>query len=1723
MDVFDFRDQLVNDYRDYTKSFVDIRDQRIRKHIDDALDAGQLWPDPMVQLNPAFESGGTITELVASGSLHPSCEQIFRIGKEKGPGSPLRLHRHQRDAIQAAGESANYVLTTGTGSGKSLSYIIPIVDHVLRHGTGKGIKAIVIYPMNALANSQLEELKKFLDAGDGKPAVTFDRYTGQEDDTKRNQLKSSPPDILLTNFVMMEYILTRPDDQPILCAAEGLRFLVLDELHTYRGRQGADVAMLVRRIRDRLARGPLQCVGTSATMASQGTSEDRKLVVARAASRLFGAEVRAEHVIGESLRRVTQARDWETASARDDLKTEVLAAQPLDGFTAFLASPLASWIESTLGVIAERGTGRLQRQRPLAISGDGGAASELAGLTGLPRPTCERTLRDALLSGFKLTNPSTGFPAFAFRLHQFLSPGDQVFASLEAPSDRYITLEAQQFVPGGRQRILLPLVFCRECGSEYSVVRRAACTDEGSMWFEKRELNDLGDKHDDSAGFLAFDDGSKVSFDGAENLEDLPDDWTEEHQGRLRLIPSHRNLVPRRVHVLADGSVSDAGLPFWFSPAPFRFCLHCGVAYDSRQRTDFSKLYALGFEGRSTATTILSLSAVKALREDLTLAPESRKLLSFTDNRQDASLQAGHFNDFVVIGLTRAALLAALEAAGPEGLGHAELPQKVFEALQLPFENYAVDPEARFAARTETERALRDVLAYRIYQDLRRGWRVVAPNLEQCGLLVIDYASLTELAAAEDLWAPLHPVLASAKPAVREDVARRLLDWLRRALAIKVDCLDMTQQEQIRRRSAAKLLDLWGLDESEQMDTSTIALPGARGGHEARGSIHISTRSGFGRWLRRPGRFGNAVPALTTAACDLVIVDLLKALKKAGLVETVRDVRAGGDETAIQVPASALIWRAGDGRAAFHDPIRVPRPPATGLRTNPFFIRHYRGSARSTAGIMAREHTAQVPQDLRIRREMEFREGTLPLLYCSPTMELGVDIKSLNVVNLRNVPPTPANYAQRSGRAGRSGQPALVFTYCSRGSAHDRHFFRRQERMVAGVVEPPRIELANEDLVRSHLHAVWVAESGLSLGRTLGDILSVSGTAPTLDLLANVRQALDDTHARRRARACAERIMTTLRSELEDADWAREGWLDDDVFAKLTLRFEDSCARWRSLHRSATETRDKQHEIIRDQSRAPGDHRRATDLREEAETELKLLTQTNAAFQSDFYSYRYFASEGFLPGYNFPRLPLSAFIPGRSRANGRDEYLSRPRFLALTEFGPGAVIYHEGARYAVRKVHLTTTETGVPLVAVKICNSCGYLHIHDSTQGKDVCEHCQAKLPGSLHSMFRMQNVTARRRSRISSDEEERLRQGYEITTAMRFSEGAQGVRCESGLVGDAAAPLARLTYGPAAVLWRINHGWKRRTRPDVRGFMLDIENGFWAKESDGTQVDDAPDDEPTGPRVQRVIPFVEDRRNALVFEPMEGLTPSAMASLQAALKVAIQVRYQLEDSELAVEPLPSIQQRKAILLYEAAEGGAGVLRHLLRDPAAIGAVARVALEVCHFDPTTGADQKRSPRSREDCEAACYDCLMAYSNQLDHERLDRVTIRDFLMQIAEARIVTAPGSVPIEDHLKTLNRLAGSGLERQWLAFVHEHGCRVPDEAQHLFGAEGTRPDFIYRENFVAIYVDGPPHDFPERQTRDRERETKLRDAGWSVIRFHHKADWLKILQDNPSVFGKPR
>jgi superfamily II DNA/RNA helicase len=1729
MDIFGVRDQLVDDYREYTGSFVDVHDLRIRAHVEERMKSGYQWPDPWVSLNPNFASGGTVTELVAAGLLHPDCERIFRL-KDQASGSTegpvLRLHRHQREAVEIARAGRSYVLTTGTGSGKSLTYIIPIVDRVVRSkadGSWRpGIKAIVVYPMNALANSQLGELSKFLGVGFPQgPPVTFARYTGQENEEARQQIIADPPDILLTNYVMLELVLTRPRERRLIEAAQGLQFLVLDELHTYRGRQGADVALLARRVRDACASPHLQCIGTSATMTTEGETADQRQTVAEVSATLFGVAVEPEDVIGETLERVTDPAAITSGALRDRVRQPPSA----NTFAAFMTDPLAAWAEQTFGF--EPGSpaeAPIRRRRPPTLPE---AARLLAGETGQDRKDCLKAIKDVLQAGARLVNPATGRPVFAFRVHQFLSKGDNVYVTLEPPAERHVTSTYQVAAPGGDpdgpQRILVPAAFCRECGQDYLAVTRLE-EGAGHRYAARRDSDASGG--DNASGYLYISDEQpwpetldQVLVDGR-----LPYSWLRFDQAEGQIVdPGKVKALPEPVHVDVTGRVTEPGQGTYaaYVPSPFRFCLRCRASYEQARGNDFAKLAKLSAEGRSSAMSLITASVVRALRcWEGDLDEKAKKLLAFVDNRQDASLQAGHFNDFVQVTQLRGALYRAL-AQAPDGLTDEIVAQRVMEALDLSMEDFARNPGAKYSQRDEAWRALREVIGYRLYLDLERGWRVTMPNLEQTGLLRIRYRDLAEVTADPGPWKDCHQVLRDDDPDHRAEIASALLDELRRNLAIDVEALSEDGFDRVRRLSAQHLKEPWSLPERELPPAAGVAFPGPGKRGLPRHNVFVSGRGLFGRFLIR--EYANQKIKLVAADAQEIITDLFEVLSATGLLTVAVPADSEGTP-GYRLRAAVINWMPGDGKSGAEDRVRRTLDNEEGPRVNPFFCDLYSSVAATLAGLRSKEHTAQVPPDERQAREREFSEAELPVLYCSPTMELGVDINALSAVALRNVPPTPANYAQRAGRAGRSGQPALVVTYCATGNAHDQYYFRRPTAMVGGSVAPPRLDLANEDLLRSHIHAIWLAETGQDLHSSLTELLDVGGDRPTLELLTTVRQRLSDPAAAQRS---AQRARAFLGSALEDiakAPWWRQNWIEDSV-AQAPQRFEEACQRWKDLYRVALEEFYTQSRRSVDISIPARERDNASRRARDARVQLSLLRNEDSAdFQTDFYSYRYFASEGFLPGYSFPRLPLAAYIPGLSGRRDGD-YIQRPRFIGISEFGPSAVIYHEGARYQVFSVQLPPADPGQEGLATssaRRCRDCGYLH--SEAVGIDVCDNCGQPLLDTTRSLLRLTSVRTRRRDRISSDEEERRRAGFELQTSYRFAQhGSKPGRIDVTVTGE-NGPLLNLAYGDSATVRRANVGLRRRRNRDVHGYMIDITTGKWLRETE-SEVDVTPEEAELDSakdvkRAQRVIPYVEDRRNILVTRLATPVAPETAITAAIALERGIEATFQLEDSELASEMLPDPDRRGRALLIESAEGGAGALRRLVDDPEALALAARTALEIMHFDPVTGEDLSRDEEGREHCVLACYECLLSYANQNAHGMINRHLVRDWMLQLAAASVESpheAPGNQG--DMPEPGNPLAGA-----FVAWLGSHDYRLPDDVDADIA--GARPDLIYglQDGNAAVFVtpdsgqghsDGSPG-------RDERAQDDLRDLGWSVITVGGEETWGAVTARYPSVFGTP-
>ena len=1710
MDIFAFHRDVVDEYASYVSSFIDIRDDRIRDKVTQSLSGGELWPQPLIQFNPAYRETGQIDDLCASGLLHPALKRVF---------TGYWLYEHQVRAIELGTRDQDFIVTSGTGSGKSLTYLGTIFHHILHHRPERGILAIIVYPMNALINSQHKEIEKYqrnYEEHTGQPfPIRFAQYTGQEGKDKRHEVIETEPHILLTNYMMMELIMTRQREQRLRASIQQhLKYLVYDELHTYRGRQGADVGMLNRRIHE-FARRPLVCIGTSATMASgKGTLAEQRRQVADVAGLIFGKSFDTDQVIGEVLTTQFEALAGD-ASMRAALTAAVTVPVDVNADEeSLLRHPIASWLENAVGLAQQEG--QWVRRKPLSRPE---ITALLMAETGLDEPACSHAIMSVLQWVEVINQKRQGRgekPFLPFKLHQFIAQSGSVYVTLEDRASRTITLDAGYYIrdeEDKQDKPIFPVAFSRLSGHDFTCVFRKDV--DGQLI--PREFFDLPRADDDDetglggSGYVLLDFEEEVLWDEAADLESLPESWLNRNKrGEITSVKlQHRHKIPQRIYFDASGAFSedpDLIFPYkgWYVPAKLPLDPTTGIVYDSRT-SEYTKLARLGSEARSTSTSVIARSVVRKLRE-AEVHTEGQKLLSFTDNRQDASLQAGHFNDFNQVLQLRAAIYHAVAQAPGQRLEASNLARTIFEHLGLPETEYARNPTPsggfRFATN-ENEEALKKMIFYRALYDLRRSWRVILPNLEQCALLAIDYKDLDSVAAQDDAWRGI-PGFAGMEPAERRRLLQLILDYFRTSYALDHHELGRSQLEDNANLIRDRLKSPWGLDQTERLVEPSYLRLQPYVSRRGRRTASIGYMSQLGQFLRQHEALQ---PLLGNRADYEAFVEHLLDLF-VGFYFTVEDGRQNGQPVKLyRLQVGTVLWTAGEGVTAHRDIVRVRTykklPPP---RVNRHFKQMYEMPASGTHTLHGAEHTGQLQNDDRKDREDKFRIGEINTLFCSPTMELGIDIADLSVVHLRNVPPNPANYAQRSGRAGRSGQAALVVTYCANGSPHDRHYFQNSKDMVAGIVTPPRIDLANRELLLTHLYAIYLTEVGLrDLDESVSKLIDLT-TPTTLPLRAEVGEALRLPPERKaRVRARFERILDPLIDSIRQS-WFTNDWVEQTL-EDAPQAFDRAFDRWRRLYQAAVRQREEAQQIIDD----PGYKASHDEVREarreehQARRQLEILRneRTGSPYYSEFYPYRYLAAEGFLPGYNFTRLPIRAFLPHGDAG----EYISRPRHIALREFGPRNLIYHNGSKYEILRQQMLDVES--KLEKAKVATASGYF-LAGADYNLTNCPITGAPLSTDADrrlfpKLIELAEVRTYPRENITCEEEERSREGYDIRTYFAVDGPLEDVEVLD-LKRDRDV-LLTIRYIPTARLYFLNAGWSYYRE---NGFVIETKTGKWKK---SPKIDLVPGQEMENP-VELVQIYTSDVADALYIHPSSalGLGVDGVITLQYALEKAIGAVFQVETGEIS-STLMGETDAPNIMIYEAAEGSLGILSQIVAQPDRFRAVVREAYDLCHFNLPEREAQKKPPAS--------YDDLLSYYNQRHHPAIDRHLIKGALEMLMACTPEVRPRSgQSYEEHYQALLRQADptSRLETDFLTYLYEHRLRLPDKAQFIAPHLYVQPDFFYEPN-VVVFVDGSVHDDEGIRQEDRKKRRKLRDGGYRVISYYYQEDLDAIIEQHGDIF----
>lgn len=1738
LDVFraltDTYDQFVHTYQAYRNPEIA---QWMRERIEGK---GFLWREPFLTLRRRYRLGATLEDLVTSGVLHRDVPDIFRSRVEDPDSPPIRPFFHQTEAIQRVLGGQNVVVTTGTGSGKSFAFAIPIVSEALRlrdEGVG-GVKAIAVYPMNALANSQYADLSGRLagtgltvcnytsDLEEGQDAAlkAFREVTGREEPfdsevISREVLRERGADVLITNYVMLELILTRFHDRSIFPFHQvaGLRFLVLDEVHTHTGRQGADVACLIRRLKEQTeTSGRLRCIATSATVDS-AAPERAAQQIAEFASRLFGEPFVAEDVIGETY------ADYLTGPDADPLRAEPAIPEALlVELRSGTEEALAAARDALCGQSAS-GAEDLRRQatirfleRELIPEGSGWEAKPWSEIVhryhkelrpSLDQESAERELEAALVTAARTmvrTEDEQDVPLLLPKVHSFFSQGRTVTACLRF----HLSDLGQSTCPDCPEEDAptFPLAFCGACGQEFLVAgvdesgpfRRAIPRDFESLegWEASgpegsgvaRIPGRAGPPHRGYAAYLSpeqWDEGAAPADPSVVRKDGSP------RQGYEGGVPRNISVCPA-CGALEGGCEHEEQLTMALVRRPLLLCPTCGIVYD-RRAVEFNKFFLAGVVGKATATDAL----VSRLLEELPRDPKP-SVIGFTDNRQDAAFQAAHLNDLhrrihfrraLCIGLLRRGARDPASALPTDEAARAAL-EEMERTGTVPAYSRETTVEVGRAAAASRMTYLR-YLEFGVVLEVATRHRRIQPSLEMVALLSVVYDGLEEVATREDFWSGIE-ALRSLDPLDRLDYLRGLLDLMRRAGAVDAESLnrpDDFRRDVIRR-----------IDEGAQFHDE--AYPARR---PLVFSDDIPTDSwdyfvrritqgpaSLVRWTERAlGMDRESATALVQKVVGVLASD------KVRLLTTVQGrggigYRLNGGRLLLQVreTAGALVCPRCYTRWELSRPMACPACLKVEVRDSDlsgnFFRSEYSAPLEERLRVVAEEHSAQVQGGDRRRFELEFQDPDKPLntLFCTPTMELGIDIGALSAVYMRNVPPAPANYAQRQGRAGRRAQAALVATFCGtfgRWGAHDQYFYRFPERIIAGTISPPRFLLDNRTLLESHLRAVVLQVADLKLPAAARDLLDTSeeGVGRALPLLGGLAEDWN-----RKVGEAKSKVLSFAKAAFGD-ELEAAGFAEQEV-ERLVDRFvEDFDRAYDAFRGEYADLVDEAKQIDRRAMFQGADQDDA--VRRDAI--IKRLGDMREG-RGDFYSYRYLAVQGFLPNYAFPRRASSAYF------NDRKEAIARAPTLALREFAPLNIIYYRGRRYRVERAQPRSRGHGRYWSPLKVCE-CGNFFLGDGVTQGGACPVCNRDLMSehAYQSTIEVPDAVARRRGRISADEEERQRRGFDVRPYYRL-----GPRATRGilLVGD--EELAGFAYVRHGELLLANFGF--RTGDEV-GFRLCDRCGQWLSSEEGAEEHSAEEGRRTCPAGggpedihEKVVLYTRGTHDLVL---LDGPVPAEVDrggfgwSLLYALSSGFQVAYSADQSELGgfLFDHPETPGFVRLLLYETDEGGQGLLNHLT-DTEGWRRVATRALEILHVDPSTGGDVDGA------CERACYDCLLSFYNQLHHRILDRRLVVPFLVRLLQAAVSLGGG----EDRWDELEQ-AAVGAEPDVIRRMRELRLPQPNGQHRVIrradGSPVTEADLFFEPNLV-VWVQGTPHAKAYVAQRDERLRRELKGLGYRLV-----------------------
>lgn len=1519
------------------------------------LDNGDLFAKgPYLDVTDAFTKGNSLEALIAE-SLLPKRFARIRMNQTRP------LYAHQEKSIRKiAQDERNLVVSTGTGSGKTESFLIPILrELVMEDEAGTltpGVRALLLYPMNALANDQTERLRELLE---DYPAITFGVYTGQTEQEydkalaeykslnnnqtplpneliSRDQMIKTPPHILITNYAMLEYLMVRPKENVFFEGpyAENWKFIVFDEAHVYHGSTGIEVSLLFRRLKAKLGDQAITYILTSATLGDKDSDKQ----VAEFAHTLCDAEfseddiVRADRIIPAAQREKTElpVSFYEKIAA-------VLRDNKPDNFILGELGKSGNLGEALYDIVVhDRNYWKI---RSLLTSPD--TVAHIASEMGWGQDQ----LTDFVTVAARAEKD--GGKLFDARYHMFLRAAESVFVTL-AP-DNHVMLNRQEFRSNaGTQYKVFEAAVCSYCHAVYLVGK----IDEGRL----KQYNASDEVE------------SKQLFLLANSISDTDSDHALEDEG---IAAEKYEICPYCGFIRKNGSKVQCE----HDPAAYVSAFHVDVKTESHtltkclrcENTNSSGVLRMFFSGQEAATSVIGTALFEELpsykvtwteeaeeEDDFGIgtgggAEEHREktakqFIAFSDSRQAAAFYASYLNISYNSILYKRLIMEALRKL------HGKCPTvpEFADRLRTEFEQWNIHGKTDVNFSSE-------------YNLNKEAWKAILAEL-------VDHNGVTSLSRygliGIDVNAPgKFPKYDISEAEFRDLCSELILSMLADA-AVQENAEPHLNQNDIEDYTHGVIYSYTLSDPQRKYRKAFLPARAGMTNRRVDYAQRVFEKKGFVLNNDEVAEFLKKIwdQVFVSSRTHILVPDGEGGYK------------AASEKILISKPEHWYICN--KCRRLTHHNIAsvcpsyhctgelVPVNPDERFRDNHYYRLYQEMEIRDLTVV---EHTAQLNREMAYDYQKQFKQKKIDVLSCSTTFEMGVDVGTLETVFMRNIPPLPSNYAQRAGRAGRSSQSAAyALTFCNK-SSHDFTYFTDPTRMIKGRIDPPVFTVENDRIAVRHLYASafgfwWRAYP--QYFKTIGDYLTrddqgMTGEEHFSGYLQskpeNLRSYLYDFVPQALHRVFG----------IADFDWVEGLTGQDGVLTTALAEYKYEVDLLEEYKRSQIERG------------GPVDN----------------ITQRINAYRSENII-SFLSRKNILPQYGFPVDTVEMTVSAGKNRRRLGLQLQRDLAMAISEYAPGSQIVANNnlitSQY-IRKI----PNIGWKMYSYVQCEGCRTLNVkpftEDDRNSRSIpsCSSCGMGFKGSPKVFLIPAQGFAADGDKIRKPGLKKPERTYRGESAyVGTGEGAVTNRYQ---IGNTAVEVITSHNDELALLNKSNffvceqcgyaeidqstftHSKSEKHRnsggyPCVNNRLKQFSLGYRFK-TDVVRIRfvDIP--------IDMTDTDGWDRALSILY----GFLRGACATLNIEENdIAGCLQYERADGR------PSV----SMVIYDSTPGGSGQAKRL-DDPFVLEQVLRNTLD----------SMKRCTCGGENGDSSCYSCLRSYKNQRDHDRLKRQYVIEYLNRI----------------------------------------------------------------------------------------------------------------------------